>query len=84
MLQILHDHNLQQYVKGATHKSGHTLDWVVSKPDNAIRSCIAIDKGLSDHHLIIVTIDMKVKRHQKSTIRCRRLKKIDMSASERT
>ena len=80
MLQILHDYNLQQCVKGATHKSGHTLDWVVSKPDNAIRSCIAIDKGLSDHHLIIVTIDMKVKRHQKSTIRCRRLKKIDMSA----
>ena len=50
--------NLQQHVTGATHTSGHTLDWFLSNETEDIVKKTEISSLLSDHHFVHCTVNM--------------------------
>jgi exonuclease III len=47
---LLDSSNLVQSVSGSTHKNGHTLDLILSRPDQAPSTVDVIDTCLSDHY----------------------------------
>ena len=70
---------LQLNVPGVTHKSGHTLDWVIDKAERSkVRKCHVLDKALSDHHAVYFDVSLSINREAKTVIRCRNLKRIDL------
>ena len=49
---LLKSYNLEQHVKEPTHKDGHILDLIISRPsDNLLSSC-NVDSLITDHHAI--------------------------------
>ena len=59
-LDVLESRDLQQYVTGATHKKGHTLDLLISRKSDELISQVAIQQGLpSDHFVLSCLVNMR-------------------------
>jgi hypothetical protein len=56
-LNLLASFGLAQHVRGPTHQSGHTLDLVITRSENAlIWSTVAYDQCISDHYPVCATL----------------------------
>ena len=75
---------LQQYVKGATHRLGHTLDLVISRvSDNLFTDQPVIGSFISDHAAILSYLKMAKPQLSQKTINYRKLNNINMDALKR-
>ena len=80
MKNILDDYDLIQKVDVPTHRSGHTLDWVVlPAADNCFKS-FEVDPPLviSDHSLIVIDLTLQKPTKQKKSVTSRKIKDIDI------
>ena len=82
-VDILESYNLRQHVTGATHISGHTLDLVITKSNDAflIISGISIfDPVISDHSAVTINLLLQKPQFRKETRNFRKLRSIDYDA----
>ena len=74
---LLSSFNLQQSVEESTHRHGHILDWVISRPqDNLVKSC-SVDSMISDHHAVVVHLECSRPHPQKKSKTYRNIRAID-------
>ncbi len=73
ILDIFDKHNI---IEEPTHEKGNTLDLVIVGNNSMLRSH-EVGSRLSDHHAIIMNLDMKKPERQKKTISFRKIKDID-------
>ena len=74
-LDILDTFDLQQHVKGATHRSGHTLDLLISrKVDHPIVAMDVVPGLPSDHSAVLTTLNFVSPATSKKRITCRKLR----------
>ncbi|RUA04366.1 MAG: hypothetical protein DSY43_06485 [Gammaproteobacteria bacterium] len=71
--------NLQQHVKGETHKSGHTLDLIITRSDeSSLVSNIQItDPVISDHFAVHCALSISKPSYPRKEISYRQISKID-------
>ena len=79
-LTTLANSGLDQHVTGPTHKSGHTLDLVISRPDDNLISNCTIDSLLSDHHVVYCSIQLPKPNYQKVKFFSRKLGSVDLQS----
>ena len=78
---ILSAYGLKQHVEGPTHKRGHTLDLVISNPeDNIIHECKVQDEVLSDHYFIQCTLKWRKPQPQRVKVTRRNYRDLNMSS----
>ena len=65
MTDMLASYNLKQYISDPAHKSGHSLDWVISMGNDDIIKSSTVSSLLSDHRVILFELNL-----QKSTLLC--------------
>ena len=76
---LLNSLNLQQHVTCPTHRSGHTLDLIISRAtDVLVISPPVADSQLSDHSSVICKIALVVPPPTERQIIYRQLRKIDL------
>ena len=80
-LETSQSFNLIQHVGEPTHKSGHTLDLIFSRADDALIDTVTVrDTGISDHFWVeCLLLGPKPKTFRK-VITHRKLKKIDIES----
>ena len=79
-INILESFDLKQYVRGKTHKDGHTLDLVIARSDDALIQQVTIqDPGISDHHAIHCKLSLSKPKFTKKTVEFRKLRCIGNS-----
>ncbi|XP_046579589.1 uncharacterized protein LOC124287149 [Haliotis rubra] len=77
MLKLLDSHNCKQLVSEPTHKSGHIVDWVLSRDGDSCTTDVRVtDLQVSDHHLLTIGLDTTRPLHPTKSIRCRNISKI--------
>jgi len=75
---MLDTFNLSQHVVGSTHRSGHTLDLLITRQNSSIVENINIfPQCISDHCLIQTTIQLAKPAPVRSTVNYRKWKDID-------
>jgi len=72
LLDILSMHSLTQRIKGPTHDCGHTLDVLITRSDQIINSINVDPPLLSDHSLIVASVDIHVSRKYNVSRQARR------------
>ena len=79
MLDVLNTRNLAQVINLPTHKSGHTLDWVITKNDisNSIYKIDVIDVCISDHFFISFKVKIVNPKRLLRDVMCRNTRAID-------
>ena len=78
---ILSAYGLKQHVEGPTHKRGHTLDLVISNPeDNIIHECQVQDEVLSDHYFIQCTLKWRKPQPKRVKVTPRNYRDLNMSS----
>ena len=85
-LELLKTHNLTQLVQQPTHRSGNTLDHVITCEDSAIVSSVRVDAdaAVSDHYPVFFNLKLKPDFHQRhTTISYRPLKNFDIESFSR-
>jgi len=77
---ILDDHDLEQKVASATHRGGHILDLVIIPKDeqNIVNNVSVLDKGISDHHLLVIDLNASKPGRNQHTIKSRHMKTVDL------
>jgi hypothetical protein len=70
----------QQHVVGPTHKSGHTLDLVISREDDDLVKDCVVGTRPSDHHIILFKLNTERPEVQKEVIISRKVKDINPEA----
>ena len=71
--------NLLQHVQGPTHKSGNTLDLVLTRSDSSIVSDFETSDLNSDHNCILFNLDLGPKKQSSSQLRYRRTRSINLA-----
>lgn len=83
-LILLTSFGLVQHVRGPTHQSGHTLDLVITRSDNAlIWSTVAYDQCISDHYPVCATLVTPKALNPTREVSYRRIKAIDKEQLDR-
>ncbi|KAK6178318.1 hypothetical protein SNE40_013117 [Patella caerulea] len=78
VLSLLDHIGYNQHVDQATHKSGNTLDWVITPCDSSLVLDIQVeDRQISDHFLITVNLNLCKPRNPQRSIICRNIKVIN-------
>ena len=76
---MLYTTGLEQHVVHSTHRSGHTLDLMISRTtDHIMSSVLVIDVAISDHSLITTTLKLSRPPTKTKMIKYRQLRKIDI------
>ncbi|XP_068749378.1 uncharacterized protein [Montipora capricornis] len=76
--QLLDAFNLKQNILLPTHKSGSTLDLIITRADENIASkFIVVDPALSDHYMVGCTLSLTKVPFEKKKMGYRRLKSIN-------
>ncbi|XP_046862994.1 uncharacterized protein LOC124456651 [Xenia sp. Carnegie-2017] len=71
---LLESFNLCQHVMESTHCAGHTMDLIISRnSENILNSLNVVDVPISDHRLIICSLDLKKPPFEKRRIQYRQL-----------
>ena len=78
MIDLLDIFDLVQLVKSPTQKSGHILDWVITrKSEDACLNTKIIHDLISDHNCILCELSISKFNHNSNTSIFRNIKKID-------
>ena len=78
LMDILESYNLRQHVTEVTHISGHTLDLVIIKSNDAFLSGVStFDPVISDHSAVNINLLLQKPQFKKKTITYRKLHSID-------
>ena len=75
-INILKDFNLVQHVLESTHKNGHLLDLIISRPTDFV-SNVAVGEFFSDHRLVTFSIKVKKDNGPKKMITSRNFKNMN-------
>ena len=77
---ILSSGNLNQHVNGSTHRSGHTLDLVISRHnEQLVQSVDVLPRIAGDHSPLLCTLRQPVPSKLRKTVRQRKLKNIGIN-----
>ncbi len=78
---LLDSHNMRQHVSGPTHKSGHTLDLVLTKEScNILHTIRVADEGISDHSVINCVLDLSKPTPVRKVLSYRKTRNINIEA----
>ena len=78
-LRLLETFNLKQHINVPTHRSGHTLDLVITRSDENVASKFDVyDPSISDHFVVSCMLSLPKTSFERKEICCRKLKSIDM------
>ena len=81
--EILEELDLVQKVDVPTHRSKHTIDWLVlPKEDKCVEGFEVYDPVTSDHSLIVVDLCLQKPQKQKKSVTSRKIKDIVISDFE--
>ena len=71
--------NLKQHVWVPTHRSGNTLDLVITRNDEStVRDFDVLDPVISDHHVVSCSLVLPKRAFQRKEVNYRKLKPIDL------
>ena len=86
MINILSQFNLQQLVKTATQREGHTLDWIVTNQTDLhpLENLTIRNNHISDHYLLAFTIQNIMSQNTTRIVTSRNVKAIDIDAFKDT
>ena len=80
ILDYMHMFNLVQSVSTPTHRCGHTLDWILYRPEDDIMRTTSVSHELTSDHLSNISeLDLSVQKAAPVTILKRNLSQIDKS-----
>jgi hypothetical protein len=74
----LNMYSLKQFVTEKTHRSGHTLDVIISNNEPMVSKVKVDPVGISDHFPVHCVLNLPVSKKETKTIRFRRLKNINL------
>jgi exonuclease III len=78
MLNTMH---LHQHINEPTHKSGNTLDLIISRTnEELLAGTKVLPRRLSDHHAIITCLSMSPPKPKPHVVTYRKLRKIDLTS----
>ena len=78
-LRLLEAFNLKQHVWVPTHRSGNTLDLVITRNDESTaREFYVFDPVISDHYVISCSLALPKKAFERKEVNHRKLKSIDL------
>ena len=78
-INLLEAFNLKQHITQPTHKSGHTLDLIITRDeDDVARNFTVFDPVISDHLAVCCTLSIPKVTFERKQVLFRRLKSIDM------
>jgi len=79
-LGLLESFDLQQHVHSYTHRSGHTLDLVISRSAESILNVPSVDDSsiISDHYTVCADLQFAKPSWERKRIRARKLKAVDI------
>ena len=73
-LRLLETFNLKQHINAPTHRSGHTLDLVITRSDENVASKFDVyDPSVSDHFVVSCTLSLSKTSFERKEICCRKL-----------
>jgi hypothetical protein len=80
-VEILSSMDLQQHITEPTHKSGNTLDLIITRgKESSLVSTQVLPRVLSDHNGIICTLKLRPDQPKARQMTFRRLRKIDLAS----
>ena len=71
---------LYQHIHEPTHKDGHTLDLVLTRPEDNLVKCTSVGPRPSDHHFTHCTLDLYKPTKEKEIRTTRNFKKLNRSS----
>ena len=78
-LHLLGTFSLEQYIWGSTHRSGHTLDLMITREDDSIAGNFSVrGPALSDHFAVSCTFSLCKVPFETKKLRYRNLRSIDI------
>ncbi len=81
--ELLDSFNLHQHVTESTHRSGHTLDLLISRRGGStLKSCRVEDHMISDHMSVFCELNLPRSAPPKKLIKYRKTKSIDLELFE--
>ena len=82
-LNILKNHNMIQHVYKPTHRSGNTLDLIITPDDINVGNVTSMSTEISDHYTVTCTINTHninvIDKHTSALRKIRPFRKLDMS-----
>ena len=79
-LQLLETFNMEQHIREPTHRSGHTLDLMITRAEENIASNFSVhDPTISDHFAVLCTLVLRKVPFERKRLCYRKLKSIDVS-----
>ena len=76
---VLDNLTLHLLVKVPTHRSGHTLDWLITNPVTDVLNLTVVDTLLSDHFVISFDLLLRKPAREKKKIISRNIRTIELS-----
>ncbi|XP_068675378.1 uncharacterized protein [Montipora foliosa] len=78
-LQLLESFNLRQHVREPTHRSGHTLDLIITREDEKIIGPVSVTESIiSDRNIVNCSLNLLKPTLMKRCISSRKIKSIDI------
>ena len=78
-LNLLEAFGLKQNVSEATHRSGHTLDLIITRPEEDVASHFSVfDPAISDHSAVSCKLSLPKTAFERREVCYRKLKSIDI------
>ena len=76
---MLETFNLKQHISQPTHKSGHTLDLIITRDEGDVaRNFTVFDPVISDHLAVCCTLSIPKTTFKRKQVFFRKIKSIDM------
>ncbi len=81
--KVLESHDLKQHVSQPTHRSGHIIDWLISRDDNLINDVHVEDRQMSDHFLVTCHLNLNRPILHRKEVLIGNIKNIDIAKFNR-
>lgn len=78
-IDLLASLNLRQHVIGPTHRSGHTLDCLITRETDSFVKSTEVSDMISDHNLILSSLNFSKPIPLRTTLTTRKWRSIDIS-----
>ena len=83
-IDLLRVFALKQHVQDFTHIDGHILDLVIcSETDSLITENVKVQSLISDHFLIVCSLNIENQKAIQKRVKCRKIKDIDVDSFRR-
>jgi hypothetical protein len=80
MKNMFTSYSLQQHINDPTHKSGHALDWIISRDDDDMICDCSVSSLISDHHAILYKLNLHKPALPRKLITSRSYRTLDNKA----